>query len=163
MVFSLLGALTLGVTAEEPCEHLYGTTGDARFTCVKCGEVDEDLYDAVYCDLSGVFSTVWSEDFESDPIQNGWSFTDLDGDKYNWQWKYNTDGDTSQMNAHSGSGLIASASYDDNDGALEPDEPTAGPCPYCGETHNNKTIAGWWTELLHHLLFIIQRIAFWWM
>ncbi len=47
-------------------------------------------------------------------------------------------------------------------GPDEPDEPAAGPCPYCGETHDNKTIGGWWTELFHHLLFIIQRIAFWW-
>ena len=104
MVFSLLGALTLGVTAEEPCEHLYGTTGDARFTCVKCGEV-VDRYTEVIPTTG-----------EAEPEE-----------------------------------------------PVDPDEPTAGPCPYCGETHNNKTIAGWWTELIHDLLFIIQRIAFWWM
>ncbi len=121
MVFTLVGSLTIGAFAEEPCEHLYGTTGDARFTCVKCGAVDEDLYDAVYCKQYGDLTTVWSEDFESDPIENGWSFVDMDGDGFNWEWW------TAQMHFHSGSGLIASRSYDDDDGALTPDNWAVSP------------------------------------
>ena len=35
-------------------------------------------------------------------------------------------------------------------------------CVNCGETHDNGTISGWWTELIHHILFIIQRIFLWW-
>ena len=37
-----------------------------------------------------------------------------------------------------------------------------GPCPWCGETHNIKTVSGWWTELLHHILYIFNRIFLWW-
>ena len=45
----------------------------------------------------------------------------------------------------------------------EPDEPAeAGPCGICGEVHDPKTMSGWWTGLLHDILFIIKRIAFWW-
>ena len=43
-----------------------------------------------------------------------------------------------------------------------PDTPAGGVCPYCGETHNRRTISGWWTELIHHILFILNRIFFWW-
>ena len=39
---------------------------------------------------------------------------------------------------------------------------SSGPCPYCGETHDRSTISGWWTELLHHILYIINRIFLWW-
>ena len=118
LVFSLCGVFT--AFAEEPCDHLYGTTGDARFTCVKCGAVDEDLYDAVYCKQNGDLTIVWREDFESDPIENGWTFVDMDDDGYNWEWW------TEKMNFHSGSGLIASASYGD-DGALTPDNWAVSP------------------------------------
>ena len=38
----------------------------------------------------------------------------------------------------------------------------SGSCPYCGETHDRSTISGWWTELLHHILYIINRIFLWW-
>ena len=37
-----------------------------------------------------------------------------------------------------------------------------GPCPYCGDYHNIKTLSGWWTELVHHILYIINRIFLWW-
>ena len=35
-------------------------------------------------------------------------------------------------------------------------------CPWCGEKHNEGTIAGWWTALIHHILYIINRIFLWW-
>ncbi len=35
-------------------------------------------------------------------------------------------------------------------------------CPYCGEKHDLHTIAGWWTSLLHHILYILNRIFLWW-
>ena len=38
----------------------------------------------------------------------------------------------------------------------------AGACPYCGETHNGKTLSGWWTELLHHVLYVLNKVLFWW-
>ncbi len=37
-----------------------------------------------------------------------------------------------------------------------------GDCPWCGQHHNRKTIVGWWTELVHHVLYIINRIFLWW-
>ena len=133
MVFTLVGAVSLGAFAEEPCDHLYGTTGDARFTCVKCGAVDEDLYDAVYCKQDDGFTAVWSEDFETDPIENGWTFVDMDDDGKNWEWW------TERMRFHSGSGLIASASYDD-DGALTPDNWAVSPAV---EIPDNAVLSFW--------------------
>ena len=46
----------------------------------------------------------------------------------------------------------------------EPTEPadTDNVCPWCGETHDKRTIAGWWTELLHHLLYVFRQIFGWW-
>ena len=45
-------ALAIPAIAEEPpCEHLYGTTGKNRYTCVKCGAVDEALCDAFCGDV----------------------------------------------------------------------------------------------------------------
>ena len=37
-----------------------------------------------------------------------------------------------------------------------------GPCPYCGEYHDPSTLSGWWTELVHHILYILNRIFLWW-
>ena len=37
-----------------------------------------------------------------------------------------------------------------------------GDCPWCGQHHNRKTLVGWWTELVHHVLYIINRIFLWW-
>ena len=44
----------------------------------------------------------------------------------------------------------------------EPDEPSGSDnaCPWCGETHPH-TLAGWWTELIHHILYILRTILFW--
>ena len=48
---------------------------------------------------------VASWDFETDPIEDGWVFTDFDGDGSNWAWS--ADG----TNFHSGTHSITSASY----------------------------------------------------
>ena len=41
--------------------------------------------------------------------------------------------------------------------------PTPDPdaCPYCGETHDRRTVSGWWMELIHHILYIINRVLLW--
>lgn len=45
----------------------------------------------------------------------------------------------------------------------EPDTPASGStCPYCGEKHDRKTISGWWTELIHHILYVLNQVFFWW-
>ncbi|MBQ2634327.1 MAG: S8 family serine peptidase [Oscillospiraceae bacterium] len=60
---------------------------------------------------------VWSEGFETDPAENGWTFVDSDGDGYNWIW--NT---SEAIGVYEGSGCIYSQSYDkSSSSALEPD------------------------------------------
>ncbi|MBR3298672.1 MAG: hypothetical protein IKI64_05640 [Clostridia bacterium] len=46
---------------------------------------------------------IW--DFETDPLEDGWQFIDADGDGLTWNR-------SSAVSAHSGSYMIASASYD---------------------------------------------------
>ncbi|MBR5409337.1 MAG: choice-of-anchor J domain-containing protein [Clostridia bacterium] len=127
MVFTSVFALAFPAIAEDPpCEHLYGTTGENRYTCVKCGAVDEALHDAFCCPVvpPEVSATV-SWDFETDPIENGWSFTDLDGDGHNWGWYYGT---TPTMQTNSGVGSIYSYSYDsDSSSPLDPDNWAVSP------------------------------------
>lgn len=52
-------------------------------------------------------------DFESATLPTGWTVIDSDGDGYNWE--------ISQTDRTHGSYCIASASYDNNNGALNPD------------------------------------------
>lgn len=47
-------------------------------------------------------------------------------------------------------------------GEATPDEGGACACPYCGGTHDRKTLSGWWTELLHHVLYVLNKVLFWW-
>ena len=54
------------------------------------------------------------EDFESEP--ENWSFLDIDGDGFGWAYVNSV-----SMSAHSGSGILTSASYDNNYGVLTPD------------------------------------------
>ncbi|MBR5947294.1 MAG: choice-of-anchor J domain-containing protein, partial [Clostridia bacterium] len=62
-------------------------------------------------------ATIW--DFETDPNSQGFHFIDQDGDGYNWNWYY---GDAyADFNFHEGIGFAASQSYDNNYGALTPD------------------------------------------
>ena len=47
MLLSVFGALALTVSAEEtPHEHTYGTTGNSRYTCTECGNVNWALKEA---------------------------------------------------------------------------------------------------------------------
>ena len=62
-------------------------------------------------------SIIW--DFETDPEEQGFEFLDEDGDGYNWEWHYGSD--WADFSFHEGSGYAASASYDNNVGALTPD------------------------------------------
>ena len=59
---------------------------------------------------------IW--DFEQDPIAQGFTFLDQDGDGNNWQWVYPaTDG----LSYHEGQGFAVSESYINYVGALTPD------------------------------------------
>ena len=60
---------------------------------------------------------IW--DFEQDPEAQGFILLDQDGDGYNWMWCYGAD--WSGFNFHEGQGFITSQSYDNNWGALTPD------------------------------------------
>ena len=57
------------------------------------------------------------EDFEDS--LNGWTLVDYDGDGYNWLHHINTGSEN--LTAHSGLGVAYSMSYDNNYGALTPD------------------------------------------
>ncbi|MBQ4428191.1 MAG: choice-of-anchor J domain-containing protein [Clostridia bacterium] len=60
---------------------------------------------------------IW--DFEQDPIAQGFTFRDQDGDGNNWYWHMNTG--MGNYSAHSGDGVAASDSYDnDSSMALTP-------------------------------------------
>ena len=54
--------------------------------------------------------------FETDPADEGWTFVDADGDGYTWEWT--TD---EKQNVYEGAGIIHSASYINDVGALTPD------------------------------------------
>ena len=58
--------------------------------------------------------------FETDPLDEGWQFVDLDGDGHNWMW-FAYDVNYSYEDAYEGIGFITSASWDSNDNVLNPD------------------------------------------
>ena len=61
-----------------------------------------------------------TEDFEEG--NGGWAFVDADGDGYNWYYQFGAGADGKKLTAHSGEGVVASASYDnDTNSALTPD------------------------------------------
>ena len=63
---------------------------------------------------------IW--DFESEAQFNQWTIVDSDGDGHNWGYFNNAGLETGRMTAHSGDGLVSSASYDNDSGdALFPD------------------------------------------
>ena len=76
-------------------------------------------------------TTVYSFDFETDPSANGWSTADMDNDGHSWVY------DRYYADAHSGTGLMWSASYDNEDEALTPNNRLVSPVieiPAEGET-----------------------------
>ncbi len=65
---------------------------------------------------------VYTWDFEDADQLNDWMALDNDNDGFNWQYFNNTGVETGRMTAHSGEGLVASASYDnDSQSPLFPD------------------------------------------
>ncbi len=62
---------------------------------------------------------VW--DFEGETAIEGWMTLDNDGDGYGWEYVDNTNLETGRFNCHSGEGVMVSASYDNDAGALFPD------------------------------------------
>ncbi|MBR4424972.1 MAG: S8 family serine peptidase, partial [Oscillospiraceae bacterium] len=60
-----------------------------------------------------------SWDFESDPAEAGWTFTDADGDGYGWIWT--PDSSYSSIESYEGEGMLISQSYINSVGALTPD------------------------------------------
>ena len=81
-------------------------------------------------------ATIW--DFETDPIAQGWQFVDNDGDGYNWNWRCGEE--WSDFYYHEGLGYIMSESYDNNYGALYPNNSAFTPEFTVGE---NGAISFW--------------------
>jgi hypothetical protein len=76
---------------------------------------------------------VW--DFESEDQLADWMVLDNDGDGFNWQYFNNEGKETGLMTAHSGYGLMASASYDNETGAaLTPDNWLISPVVTLGKS-----------------------------
>ena len=64
-------------------------------------------------------TVIFTEDFESG-MPAGWATVDSDGDGFNWESHINTG--SGNFEAHSGDGILTSASYDNDNGvALTPD------------------------------------------
>ena len=61
-----------------------------------------------------IANKVW--DFEDDAQLEGWTSIDADGDGNNWSYA-----NSAQQRTNSGTGVMTSASYDNNSGALTPD------------------------------------------
>ena len=68
---------------------------------------------------------VYAFNFESDPFVNDWSKVDMDGDSHNWTWT--GDAGTANLPSYSGTGIVWSASYDNADGALTPQNRLVSP------------------------------------
>ena len=68
-----------------------------------------------------IYTLPYYEDFESynnESIREDWTFIDADGDGYEWELVLDTEG---TIGCHSGTATLASASYVNNYGALQPD------------------------------------------
>ena len=66
--------------------------------------------------VRGENAMVW--DFEDEAQLDDWMALDNDGDGINWQYFNNTGLESGRMIAHSGEGLVASASYDKTSGSI---------------------------------------------
>ena len=78
-------------------------------------------------------ATGWG--FETDPLAEGWTIRDDDGDGYNWEWM---DGSGSDYNVYEGTHCMASASYQNSafggGTALNPDNWLISPAFTAGST-----------------------------
>ena len=63
-------------------------------------------------------ATVYLWNFENNPEPQGWEFEDADGDGWNWEWILDID---YEYTFYEGDGFIFSASYDNFEGVLIPD------------------------------------------
>jgi len=78
-------------------------------------------------------ATTW--DFEDQAQIADWTFVDNDGDNYGWNYYNNTGLETGKMTCHSGEGVMASQSYDnDTQTALTPDNWMISPVMELGGT-----------------------------
>ncbi len=78
------------------------------------------------------YSNTWLWDFEDEEQMNDWTVRDDDEDGYSWEYLYDADGIGFQT--HSGIGCVSSASYDNNYGALYPDNWLISPLIELGGT-----------------------------
>ena len=126
------------VFTSSPLGHDWGEAvsnndGTHIYTCDRCHETrTEDCTFETRME-NGVVADVCTEcgysvvlpmagywDFESEPFD--WWFYDADGDGYNWQWVYDEG-----WTVYDGVGMIHSASYINNIGALSPDQYAVSP------------------------------------
>ena len=69
--------------------------------------------------VKAVYKLPYSEGFENlEAVGENWTFIDADGDGYLWEVSVSSDG---SYRVHSGTNVLASASYDNNYGVLYPD------------------------------------------
>ena len=101
------------ITVKEPTvPAVTDVTAEANGSSVLVGWVAPDL-DAIQAEEV-------TEDFENG--EGGWTFIDADGDGYNWYYQFGLGADGKKLTAHSGEGVVASASYDNDSGSvLTPD------------------------------------------
>lgn len=92
--------------------------------------------------------TVAHWNFETDPIEDGWTFIDSDGDGHNWEWRQ------SAQHANSGSGTIASYSYYDHYG-VNPDNWAITPEVSIPKDYTELTFWGRNRALTGHDLFMV--------
>ena len=71
---------------------------------------------STYNKTRGENAIVW--DFEDEAQLDDWTALDNDNDGFNWEYFNNTGLESGRMTAHSGEGLVASASYDKPSGTV---------------------------------------------
>lgn len=101
------------ITVKEPTvPAVTNVTAEANGSSVLVGWVAPDL-DAIQAEEV-------TEDFEEG--DGGWTFIDADGDGYNWFYQFGAGADGKKFTAHSGEGIVASESFNNDSGsALTPD------------------------------------------
>lgn len=122
--------------------------GTHTYTCGRCEETktEDCTFETVTED--GVITEVCTEcgytvlskliaywDFEDEPFD--WWFFDSDGDGYSWDWIYG-----SNWTYHGGSGMIHSASYMNDIGALTPDQFAVSPAFSLADVED-ATLSAW--------------------